>query len=131
MAGRGNPNLGNEIGRDTRFNSETAKIAQKKGVEVRRRNADMRATMEQAFNMKLRKGKLDDISKLKDFESLTNEKNYRAGDMLALQLMADAMNGDRTALDYVVKVLGILAEDANTPQTVQVQIKGDLGKLSE
>lgn len=131
MAGRGNPNLGNEIGRDTRFNSETAKIAQKKGVEVRRRNADMRATMEQAFNMKLRKGKLDDISKLKDFESLTNDKNYRAGDMLALQLMADAMNGDRTALDYVVKVLGILAEDANTPQTVQVQIKGDLGKLSE
>lgn len=131
MAGRGNPNLGNEIGRDTRFNSETAKIAQKKGVEVRRRNADMRATMEQAFNMKLRKGKLDDISKLKDFESLTNEKNYRAGDMLALQLMADAMNGDRTALDYVVKVLGILAEDANAPQTVQVQIKGDLGKLSE
>lgn len=87
--------------------------------------------MEQAFNMKLRKGKLDDISKLKDFESLTNDKNYRAGDMLALQLMADAMNGDRTALDYVVKVLGILAEDANTPQTVQVQIKGDLGKLSE
>ena len=131
MAGRGNPNLGNEIGRDTRFNSETAKIAQKKGVEVRRRNADMRATMEQAFNMKLRKGKLDDISKLKDFESLTNDKNYRAGDMLALQLVADAMNGDRTALDYVVKVLGILAEDANTPQTVQVQIKGDLGKLSE
>ena len=131
MAGRGNPNLGNEIGRDTRFNSETAKIAQKKSTESKRRNADMRATMEQAFNMKLRKGKLDDISKLKDFESLTNDKNYRAGDMLALQLMADAMNGDRTALDYVVKVLGILAEDANTPQTVQVQIKGDLGKLSE
>lgn len=131
MAGRGNPNLGNEIGRDTRFNSETAKIAQKKSTEAKRRNADMRATMEQAFNMKLRKGKLDDITKLKDFESLTNDKNYRAGDMLALQLMADAMNGDRTALDYVVKVLGILAEDANTPQTVQVQIKGDLGKLSE
>ena len=131
MAGRGNPNLGNEIGRDTRFNSETAKIAQKKSTEAKRRKADMRATMEQAFNMKLRKGKLDDITKLKDFESLTNDKNYMAGDMLALQLVADAMNGDRTALDYVVKILGILAEDANTPQTVQVQIKGDLGKLSE
>lgn len=131
MAGRGNPNLGNEIGRDTRFNSETAKIAQKKSTEAKRRKSDMRATMEQAFNMKLRKGKLDDITKLKDFESLTNDKNYMAGDMLALQLVADAMNGDRTALDYVVKILGILAEDANTPQTVQVQIKGDLGKLSE
>lgn len=129
MAGkRGNPNLW-KSGRQ--FTSETAREAQRKSTEAKRRKADMRATMEQAFNMKIRKGKLDDITKLKDFESLTNEKNYRAGDMLALQLVADAMNGDRTALDYVVKVLGILAEDANTPQTVQVQIKGDLGDLSE
>lgn len=127
---RGNPNLA-EIGRNTRFTKENAKQFSDKGVEARRRNADIRRTLNHALNMKIKKGRLDDIDKLKDFESLDDTKNYRAGDMLALQLFADALNGDRTALDYVVKIAGILSEQANTAPTVRIEISPELQELSE
>lgn len=125
-----NPNIV-ELGKNTRITSENAREYQRRGVEAKRQNADMKKTILHALDMKIKKGRLDDIDKLKDFESLDDRKNYRAGDMLALQLFADALNGDRTALDYVVKIAGILSEQANTAPTVRIEISPDLQELSE
>lgn len=95
------------------------------------RTADIRQTILTAYNMPIKAGKLDDISKLDSFEELDNTKNYRAGDMLALQLFADALNGDRTALGYVIKIMGIMNEDAHAQQIVSIEIAQELRSLAE
>ncbi len=93
--------------------------------------ADIRKTILTAYNMPIKAGKLDDISKLDSFEELDDTKNYRAGDMLALQLVADALNGDRTALGYVVKIMGIMDEGAHAQQFVKIEIDQELRSLAE
>lgn len=93
--------------------------------------ADMRKTILTAYNMPIKAGKIDDISKLDSFEELDDTKNYRAGDMLALRLVADALNGDRTALGYVGKILGIMDESNKAPQAVRIEIADEFRALAD
>ncbi|MBP5739108.1 MAG: hypothetical protein J6X38_08535 [Abditibacteriota bacterium] len=89
--------------------SELAKRAQKKSVEARRANTENRkkavAIAEELLTKTLRRGKVNDISKLKTLEDV-NDGNVDALTRLVFAQIYKSMKGDTRSAEFILRLVG-------------------------